>query len=59
MFKDQLNGEIMVKLCEPRAKTYPYLIGCYDDDDDYVKNKIINNKAIRNKEMRNKASPQI
>ena len=58
MFKDQLNGEIMVKLCGPRAKTYAYLIDCYDDDD-YVKNKIINNKAIRNKEMRNKASPQI
>ena len=58
MFKDELNGEIMVKFCGPTAKTYAYLIDCYDDDD-YVKNKIINKKAIRNKEMRSKVSPQI
>ena len=34
----------MAKLCAPRAKTYSYLIDCYDDDD-YDKNKIINKKA--------------
>ena len=44
MFKDELNGKIMAKLCAPRAKTYSYLIDCYDDDD-YDKNKIINKKA--------------
>ena len=45
MFKDELNGKIMVKFCGPRAKTYAYLIDCYDDDDDDAKNKIINKKA--------------
>ena len=43
MFKDELGGKIMKKFCAPRAKTYAYLIDCYDDD--YDKNKIINKKA--------------
>ena len=36
----------MEKLCGPRAKTYSFLIDCYDDDDDddYDRNKIINKK---------------
>ena len=33
----------MEKLCGPRAKTYSFLIDCYDDDD-YDRNKIINKK---------------
>ena len=45
MFKDELGGKIMKKFCAPRAKAYAYLIDCYDDDDDYDKNKIINKKA--------------
>ena len=44
MFKDELNGKIMIKFCGPRAKTYAYLIDDYDDDD-YDKNNIINKKA--------------
>ena len=44
IFKDELNGKIMVKFCGPRAKTYAYLIDC-SDDDNYAKNKIINKKA--------------
>ena len=44
MFKDELNGKIKEKLCAPRAKTYSYLIDCYDDDH-HDKNKIINKKA--------------
>ena len=34
MFKDELNGKIMKKLCGPRAKTYAYLI---DDDNNTEK----------------------
>ena len=44
MFKDELNGKIKEKFCAPTAKTYSYLIDCYDDDH-YDKNKIINKKA--------------
>ena len=36
--------KIKEKFCAPRAKTYSYLIDCYDDDH-YDKNKIINKKA--------------
>ena len=45
MFKNELGGKIMIEFCGPRAKTYAYLIDCYDDDDDYDKNTIINKKA--------------
>ena len=45
LFKDELGGKIMEGFCVLRAKTYSYLIDCYDDDDDYDKNKIINKKA--------------
>ena len=41
MFKDELGGKIIIEFCWPRAKTYAYLIDCYDGDD-YDKNKIIN-----------------
>ena len=44
MFKYELGGKIMIEFCGPRAKTYAYLIDCYDDDDD-DKNTIINKKA--------------
>ena len=44
MFKDELGGKIMIEFSGPRAKTYAYLIDCYDDDD-YDKNTIINKKA--------------
>ena len=43
MFQDELGGKIIKKFCGPRAKTYAYLIDCYDDD--YDKNKSINKKA--------------
>ena len=43
MFLDELGGKIIKKFCGPRAKTYAYLIDCYDDD--YDKNKSINKKA--------------
>ena len=43
MFKDELGGKIIKNFCGPRAKTYAYLIDCYDDD--YDKNKSINKKA--------------
>ena len=42
-FKDELGGKIMEKLCGPRAKTYSFLIDCYNDD--YDKNKMINKNA--------------
>ena len=49
MFKDELGGKIIKSFCGPRAKTYAYLIDCYDDDDDDDddddENKIINKKA--------------
>ena len=44
MFKDELGGKIIIEFCWPRAKTYAYLIDCYDGDD-YDKNKIINKKS--------------
>ena len=44
MFKDELGGKIIIEFYSPRAKTYAYLIDCYDGDD-YDKNKIINKKA--------------
>ena len=44
MFEDELGGKIIIEFYSPRAKTYAYLIDCYDGDD-YDKNKIINKKA--------------
>ena len=44
MFKDELDGKIMIEFVAPRAKTYAYLI-CGYNDEDYEKNKIINKKA--------------
>ena len=36
MFKDELGGKIMKKVCAPRAKTYTYLL---DDDTEKKKDK--------------------
>ena len=58
MFKDELGGKIIKAFCGPRAKTYAYLIGCYDDND-YDKNKIINKKANGTKKMCNKVYTEI
>ena len=44
LFKDELGGKIMEEFCALKAKTYAYLINCYNDDD-YDKEKIINKKA--------------
>ena len=44
-FKDELDRTIMIEFLALRAKAYTFLIDCYDDDDDYDKNKIINKKA--------------
>ena len=43
-FKDELNGMIMIKFCEPRAKTYPYLL---DDDTEKKKAKGTKNCVIK------------
>ena len=49
IFKDELNGKMMAKLCGPRSKTYSFLIDCYDDYD-YDRNKIKNKKSKGTKE---------
>ena len=43
-FKDEIGGKIMTKFVALRAKTYPFLIDEYTDED-YEKNKIVNKRA--------------
>ena len=43
-FKDEIGGKIMTKFVALRAKTYPFLIDEYTDED-YEKNRIVNKKA--------------
>ena len=43
LFKDELEGKIIIELVGIRPKAYTYLIDGYDDD--YEKSKILNKKA--------------